>query len=146
MRYCSHCKRLNTEHPPFCRYCGRSWNARLCPRGHPNPTDANFCGECGNTDLTETTGSFPLWVRAAAWASGGFALLVTAAAIARSSALAEVFRAIICLAITAIFMTALFPKATMDAMSDVLLFCLKAFGHIIRFFLFGTTKSRGKQG
>jgi hypothetical protein len=28
-------------------------------RGHENPSDAQFCGQCGPVDLTETAGARP---------------------------------------------------------------------------------------
>ena len=59
MRYCPHCRRLNPGHPEFCHYCGRTWHVRLCPRGHPNPANAQYCGTCGAADLTETAGPRP---------------------------------------------------------------------------------------
>lgn len=46
----------------FCHYCGRTWQVRLCPRGHENDPDAQFCGICGSADLTETAGPMPLWI------------------------------------------------------------------------------------
>lgn len=56
MKYCPFCKRLNSGRPRICRYCGRSWHQRLCPRGHENPHNAQYCGDCGSTELTETVG------------------------------------------------------------------------------------------
>lgn len=56
MKYCSFCKRLNSGRPKICMYCGRSWHQRLCSRGHENPSDAQYCGTCGSTELTETVG------------------------------------------------------------------------------------------
>ena len=62
MRYCPHCRRLNSGRPQLCHYCGRTWHVRLCPRGHENPPDAQYCGTCGSADLTETAGPVPLWI------------------------------------------------------------------------------------
>lgn len=59
MRYCPHCRRLNPGYPVICHYCGCTWHVRLCPRGHENPPNAQFCGTCGSTDLSETAGSIP---------------------------------------------------------------------------------------
>src|SRR5258707_14679804 len=56
MKYCPFCKRLNSGRPAICNYCGRSWYHRLCSRGHENPHDAQYCGNCGSTDMTETVG------------------------------------------------------------------------------------------
>src|SRR5437773_316303 len=125
MRYCSNCKRINTDHPPFCRYCGRSWYVRLCPRGHPNPRDANFCGDCGNTDLTETTGSIPFWLRAVAWIGVGLILFTAAPTIFElaSTALVQFFCAVISLIFIGLFVMAFLPQASTNAISDVLLWC-----------------------
>jgi hypothetical protein len=46
----------------ICHYCGRTWHVRLCPRGHENPPDAQFCGICGSADLTDTAGPIPFWI------------------------------------------------------------------------------------
>ena len=56
MRYCPYCRRLNPGQPLFCRFCGRTWHVRLCPRGHENPISAQYCGSCGSADLTEPAG------------------------------------------------------------------------------------------
>jgi len=54
MRYCPNCRRINEEWPERCRFCGLTWNVRICRRGHPNPGNAVFCGECGSGDLSAT--------------------------------------------------------------------------------------------
>lgn len=54
MRYCPNCRRINQAWPQRCRFCGMTWNVRICRRGHENPPGAVFCGECGSADLTET--------------------------------------------------------------------------------------------
>jgi len=54
MRYCPNCRRINEDWPDRCRYCGLTWNVRICRRGHLNPPNAVFCGECGSGDLTDT--------------------------------------------------------------------------------------------
>lgn len=62
MRYCPNCHRWNTGRPQFCCYCGRTWYIRLCPRGHDNPPDTQYCGTCGSADLTDTAGPQPIWI------------------------------------------------------------------------------------
>jgi hypothetical protein len=57
MRYCPHCRRFNEGKPQICHFCGWTWYVRLCPRGHENPYNAQYCGTCGSADLTETSGS-----------------------------------------------------------------------------------------
>jgi len=54
MRYCPNCKRINEAWPNRCRFCGHTWGVRFCRRGHPNPPNAVFCGECGSGDMTDT--------------------------------------------------------------------------------------------
>ena len=65
MRYCLKCRHLSGS-GPLCTHCGRSFGGRLCnhKKGrHLNPPDANFCGQCGSTQLTEATSALPLgWV------------------------------------------------------------------------------------
>lgn len=53
MRYCPNCRRINEGWPERCRYCAATWGVRICKRGHPNPANASFCGECGSADMTE---------------------------------------------------------------------------------------------
>lgn len=53
MRYCPNCRRINEGWPERCRFCGLTWRVRICRRGHPNPPNSVFCGECGSGDLTE---------------------------------------------------------------------------------------------
>lgn len=59
MKYCPHCRRFNPGSPIICHFCGHTWYVRLCPRGHENPSSAQYCGECGSTDLSETAGRRP---------------------------------------------------------------------------------------
>jgi hypothetical protein len=59
MRYCPHCSRFNPGRPPICHFCGCTWYVRLCPRGHENPFNAQYCGTCGSADLSETAGRRP---------------------------------------------------------------------------------------
>jgi len=54
MRYCPNCRRISEKWPDRCRFCGRTWNVRICRRGHLNPANTVFCMECGSADLSET--------------------------------------------------------------------------------------------
>jgi RNA polymerase subunit RPABC4/transcription elongation factor Spt4 len=62
MRYCPHCQRFNEGKPQICHFCGRTWHIRLCPRGHENPYNAQYCGACGSADLTETVGPWSRFI------------------------------------------------------------------------------------
>ena len=52
MRRCTACFRFQTGRPTYCSYCGRSFDVRICSRGHRNPRGAQFCSECGSADLS----------------------------------------------------------------------------------------------
>lgn len=55
MRYCPGCHRLNEGWPERCRFCASTWGVRICRRGHPNPVDSVFCGQCGSAEMSEAT-------------------------------------------------------------------------------------------
>ena len=61
MRYCLSCHYFSAN-GPICTHCGRSFGGRLCnhKKRHLNPPDAQFCGQCGSTTLTEAASSIPL--------------------------------------------------------------------------------------
>jgi hypothetical protein len=52
MKRCANCFRYSLGQPPFCTHCGRSFDVRICARGHGNPRGAQFCAECGSGDLS----------------------------------------------------------------------------------------------
>ncbi|MBI1934792.1 zinc ribbon domain-containing protein [Candidatus Peregrinibacteria bacterium] len=52
MKRCTYCFRYSLSTSPYCNHCGRSFNVRLCSRGHINRRDALFCAECGSGDLS----------------------------------------------------------------------------------------------
>lgn len=52
MRRCTSCFRFHPGTPTFCSYCGRSFDVRICSRGHRNPRGVLFCSECGSADLS----------------------------------------------------------------------------------------------
>jgi hypothetical protein len=52
MRRCTHCFRFHPGAPTFCSRCGRSFDVRICSRGHRNPRGVQFCSECGSADLS----------------------------------------------------------------------------------------------
>src|SRR5438128_8875055 len=52
MRRCTACFRFHPGTPTFCSYCGRSFDVRICSRGHRNPRGVQFCAECGSADLS----------------------------------------------------------------------------------------------
>src|SRR5216684_668164 len=52
MRRCTSCFRFHPGTPTFCSYCGRSFDVRICSRGHRNARGVQFCTECGSADLS----------------------------------------------------------------------------------------------
>ena len=64
MRYCNHCHRMTAGEPLFCNFCGRSYNAKLCPHRHPNPRNAEICSQCGSHELSTPQPHLPLWLAA----------------------------------------------------------------------------------
>ena len=52
MKYCYHCGRITGGEPLFCRFCGRSYDAKLCPRQHVSPRYAEVCSQCGSRELS----------------------------------------------------------------------------------------------
>ena len=52
MKRCTACFRFHPGTPTFCSYCGRSFDVRICSRGHRNPRGVQFCAECGSADLS----------------------------------------------------------------------------------------------
>src|ERR1019366_9585818 len=52
MRRCTSCFRFHAGTPTFCSFCGRSFDVRICSRGHRNPRGVQFCAECGSADLS----------------------------------------------------------------------------------------------
>jgi RNA polymerase subunit RPABC4/transcription elongation factor Spt4 len=62
MRYCNHCHRITTGEPPFCNFCGRSYDFKLCPHRHPNPRSAEVCNQCGSRELTTPQPEVPFWM------------------------------------------------------------------------------------
>ena len=58
MRYCSSCHRWFSARPTYCPACGRTWDVKLCPRGHENDANSNnnYCSTCGSPDLSQCSG------------------------------------------------------------------------------------------
>src|SRR6266851_8839725 len=52
MKYCHTCKRYRPDASAFCTQCGSSFDLKLCPRLHPNSTQAEYCHICGSSDLS----------------------------------------------------------------------------------------------
>jgi hypothetical protein len=66
-RYCYSCNKITLGEPLFCQFCGRSYDAKLCPRLHKNPRNAQICSQCGSRELSTPAPKPPLWIAAAAY-------------------------------------------------------------------------------
>ena len=63
MKYCYQCGRVTAGKPLYCNSCGRSYNVKLCPRGHANPRSAEVCSQCGSRDLSTPQPRVPIHIR-----------------------------------------------------------------------------------
>jgi hypothetical protein len=78
MRRCTACFRFHPGTPTFCSYCGRSFDVRICARGHRNPRGAQFCAECGSADLSTPTPPASFLHRLSGWVLYLFSSLTVA--------------------------------------------------------------------
>jgi hypothetical protein len=67
MKYCYQCGRVTVGKPLYCNSCGRSYNVKLCPRGHANPRNADVCAQCGSRDLSTPQPRVPILIRMRAY-------------------------------------------------------------------------------
>ena len=63
MKYCYQCGRVTSGKPLYCQFCARTYNVKLCPRGHVNPRAAQACSQCGNRDLSTPQPRVPVRTR-----------------------------------------------------------------------------------
>jgi hypothetical protein len=66
MKWCQSCGHLSVGRPLFCAKCGRSFNVRVCRRGHVNRRDSAFCAVCGSAELSSPGKRARGWPRVAA--------------------------------------------------------------------------------
>jgi len=57
---CLNCRKLWPTGTVYCGQCGRSFDGRLCPKGHRSPASSDFCLFCGDTKLSQSTPSVQL--------------------------------------------------------------------------------------
>lgn len=60
MRYCYNCGRITPGEPAYCNSCGRSYDVKLCSRGHQNPRGAEVCSQCGSRELSTPQPKIPM--------------------------------------------------------------------------------------
>ena len=66
MKYCYQCGKLSPGDPAYCDHCGRSYDVRLCSRGHQNRRGAEVCSQCGSRELSTPQPRIPMAWRLAA--------------------------------------------------------------------------------
>lgn len=76
MRRCTHCFRFHPGAPTFCSHCGRSFQYRICPRGHRSGRQVTFCAECGSAELSTAAPPATLLHRLSGIALYGFAMFI----------------------------------------------------------------------
>jgi hypothetical protein len=59
MKLCYSCGRVTAGLPSYCHYCGKTYNVRLCSRGHINSRSANVCSQCGSKELSTPQRKIP---------------------------------------------------------------------------------------
>ena len=52
MKRCTYCFRYWLGQPPYCPRCDRTFDQRICARGHVNARDVQACETCGNPRLS----------------------------------------------------------------------------------------------
>jgi len=63
MKYCYECGYITEGEPLYCNHCGRSYDVKLCPRGHQNPRGAECCSQCGSRELSTPQRKIPVIVK-----------------------------------------------------------------------------------
>src|SRR5258708_24482858 len=63
MKLCFSCGKVTTGTPAYCHYCGKTYNVRLCSRGHINPRSANVCSQCGSKELSTPQRKIPFLLK-----------------------------------------------------------------------------------
>ncbi len=53
MILCLTCGRIWPSGSKFCGQCGKSFGARLCPKGHRNPAQSTLCTDCSSKELSK---------------------------------------------------------------------------------------------
>jgi hypothetical protein len=90
MKFCFNCNRITPGAPLFCNFCGRSYDAKLCPRRHANPRTAEACSQCGSRELSTPQPRRPAWAPLL-----GYALSVVPGAFLSMASIAVLMAAII---------------------------------------------------
>lgn len=63
MKFCYQCGRMTAGEAVYCNFCGRSYDVKLCSRGHINPRIADVCSQCGSRELSTPQPRVSIWWR-----------------------------------------------------------------------------------
>jgi len=63
MKLCFSCGRVTTGAPSYCHNCGKTYNVKLCSRGHINPRSANVCSQCGSREMSTPQRKIPFLLK-----------------------------------------------------------------------------------
>jgi hypothetical protein len=63
MKLCFSCGKVTTGIPAYCHYCGKTYDVKLCSRGHINPRSANVCSQCGSKELSTPQRKIPFLLK-----------------------------------------------------------------------------------
>jgi hypothetical protein len=77
MKRCNNCGHYAAGQPTYCPQCGRSYNVKICARGHANSRRAQFCPTCGSAEFSTPAPAESFLVHASQW---GLRLIVVLAA------------------------------------------------------------------
>ena len=77
MKYCYQCGKMTAGEPLYCGTCGRTYDVKLCPRQHVNPSGAEVCSKCGSRELSTPQPKVPaMWKLLAILVRLGLGLLL----------------------------------------------------------------------
>ena len=63
MKLCFSCGRVTAGTPSYCHNCGKTYNVKLCSRGHINPRSANVCSQCGSREMSTPQRKIPFLLK-----------------------------------------------------------------------------------
>lgn len=52
MKRCNNCFRYALGDPAYCTHCGRTYDKKICSRGHVLGRHVQFCPTCGSNEMT----------------------------------------------------------------------------------------------
>jgi hypothetical protein len=72
MRRCTSCFKWATGFPTYCPSCGRTYNVKICSRGHVCLRSVEFCPTCGSSEMSTPAAPEGLLSRLSHWSVAFF--------------------------------------------------------------------------